>query len=387
VGAAERDTEFHAAYVTTYDARDRRQWSGTGTSMARALERAAIGIHLVGPLDLRLARGQRLRGPVRRFTSLGRECPERSPAAGRGYARQIEHRLERVDHDLVFSPGTIPIARLRSRRPIGFWTDATFASMIDFYPGFTGLSRRCLRHGHDLERRALASADIALYSSDWAAQSAIDDYGADPRAVHVVPFGANLEITHTAHDVEGSIRRRPDDRCRLVFIGTDWVRKGGDVAVETATILNDAGMETQLDLVGSVPPTASPAFVRSLGFLSKADGEDAFARMLSSAHFLILPTRADCSPMVLAEASAYGLPSVAPALGGIATTVRDGVNGRLVPAGSNAQAYAEAILALLADRQAYETLARSSFDDYRMRLNWDVAGARASTLIRAATAR
>ncbi len=44
-----------------------------------------------------------------------------------------------------------------------------------------------------------------------------------------------------------------------------------------------------------------------------------------------LPTRGDCLPMVLSEAGAAGLPSVATAVAGIPEIVRDGETGLVVP--------------------------------------------------------
>ncbi len=49
------------------------------------------------------------------------------------------------------------------------------------------------------------------------------------------------------------VRHRPDERCRLLFVGVDWYRKGGDRAVEAARILNEGGLPTELHVVGSAP--------------------------------------------------------------------------------------------------------------------------------------
>ena len=46
------------------------------------------------------------------------------------------------------------------------------------------------------------------------------------------------------------IEARPNDRCRLLFVGIGWERKGGDVAVEVARLLNDRGLPTELTMLG-----------------------------------------------------------------------------------------------------------------------------------------
>jgi glycosyltransferase involved in cell wall biosynthesis len=46
----------------------------------------------------------------------------------------ISKNLELIDHDIVFSPGAVPIACLRTEKPIVIWTDATFGQMVFVLP-------------------------------------------------------------------------------------------------------------------------------------------------------------------------------------------------------------------------------------------------------------
>jgi hypothetical protein len=120
------------------------------------------------------------------------EC---DPLITRHYATQVERRLKQEIYDLVFSPSTIPIADLETDLPIVTYCDSTFAVMQDFYPEYSNLSRLTIRHGHQLERKAVRKATLLVYASDWAANSAITHYGASRQRVKVVPFGANLDQT------------------------------------------------------------------------------------------------------------------------------------------------------------------------------------------------
>jgi glycosyltransferase involved in cell wall biosynthesis len=73
------------------------------------------------------------------------------------------------------------------------------------------------------------------------------------------------------------------------------------------------------------------------------------ARWMSAADALCLPSQNEGMPNVVVEALAMGLPVVASRVGGIPELVRDGVNGRLVPAGDPA-ALADALTTTLATR-------------------------------------
>ena len=121
-----------------------------------------------------------------------------------------------------------------------------------------------------MEASALHRCRLAIYTSEWAAESAVRDYGVDAGRVAVVPFGANLETQVLLEEARAAIAKRPRDTCRLVFIGVEWQRKGGPLAVAIADALNRGGLKTELDIVGHEPDGRKlPSFVNSLGFISK----------------------------------------------------------------------------------------------------------------------
>jgi len=257
--------------------------------------------------------------------------------------------------------------------------------MVDYYESFTGLSRRTLRNGHALEQNALDRCHLALYSSEWAANSALELYRVDPRKVHVVPFGANVSDPPSRDEVMAAIQTRDPERCHLLFVGVDWDRKGGEVAVAAAEMMNRAGKPTDLHVVGCVPPRRLPDFVRVHGFISKREpaGRQRLADLYASAHFVIGPSDADCSPIAFAESCCYGVPVLAANTGGVGTVVRDGVNGRLLPPGASGDAYARIALGIMEDPDEYRQLALGARREYETRLNWDAAGARVRQLITA----
>ena len=364
------------AFVSQLDARDVRSWSGLPYYMSRSLEDSTHRVVHLSPLEEKWAALHKAKQLVYRVITRRRHLRDREPLILEGYARQVEERLS-PDIDLVFSASTIPIARLRCEQPIVFWTDAAFAGMVDFYPSFSNLTDGSRQAGDAMERAALDRCALAIYSSAWAAETAIEHYGARPEKVRVVPFGANLESTPTADTIDGIVASRPDDRCRLLFIGVEWRRKGGDVAVEVARLLNDAGLDTTLTISG--PPSGTVPnlpFVRDLGFVSKnsPSGRRRIEAALAESHFLILPSRADCTPVVLCEANAFGVPCLTTNVGGIPTIVRDGENGQTFAVEAAPDDYCSYILDVFSDGDRYRCLAMSSFREYRLRLNWTNSG-------------
>jgi len=68
--------------------------------------------------------------------------------------------------------------------------------------------------------------------------------------------------------------------------------------------------------------------------------------------------------------------------GGVATYVRQGLNGIRVPLTAGAGNYAEWIWRLFYDRTAYTSMALAGWEEYRQRLNWETSISSLLTLLR-----
>lgn len=365
------------AYVTTYDAQTLGPdtWR-SGYYIAKALQAQDCSITYIGPLEQKYVTHTRMKSFFYRFFRNKRYLYEREPRVLRDYAQQTARKIPE-DVDVVLSPGTVPIAFLDTSKPVVFWADATFASMVDFFPEFSNLCNETLRNGNMIEQTALQRCRLAIYSSDWAAQTARDYYEVDEAKVSVIPFGANIDCECSADEVDRVIDERPTDVCKLIWVGIDWLRKGGDIAVAVAKELNDSGLRTELTIVGCKPviQTPLPSYAKAVGYINTATSQG-LARMSTlyrASHFLILPTRADCEPNVLREANAFGVPSIATDIGGLRTVIQDGVNGFLVPANASPQEYCDYISYQYCAQDEYKKLALSSFNKYQLVHNWRVA--------------
>ncbi len=371
------------AYVTTYDSSDIHMWSGLGYHIHKALQECGFQTECIG--NLRVPRSLILKVKRLFYAKILSKTYflDREPAILKSYASQVENSLLFTKCDMIFSPGTIPIAYLCANKPIIFWTDATFAGMINFYPSFSNLCAETIKNGNKMEQLALSKCRLAIYSSDWAANTAIQNYDVDPAKVKVVPFGANIDCKRNITDVRSIIEGKEFSVCKLLFIGVDWVRKGGNLALKIAERLNAQGLYTELHVVGCAPPFNVPNFVRLHGFLSKRteQGRKHLSQLFAQSHFLILPSRADCVPVVLAEACSFGLPSLVTDIGGISTAIRNGINGKIFAVEEGPDRYCEYIAALMTSKQDYQHLALSSFKEYSDRLNWSAAGKRVQELI------
>lgn len=374
------------AYVTDYDATDVSMWSGTAYYIAQSLQQQSLELDFIGPLEDRWL-SKVVRKAKRHYHEASGKTYLRDPEPLilKNYADQISCKLSKKEYDVVLSATVNPVAYLSANQPVAFWADATFSNVLDFYPHFTNLCQETIDAGHQMERLALQNSQLAIYSSDWAAQTAINYYGADPAKVKVVPFGANISEQRTLTEIQTLIQQRPTQQCNLLFMGVDWDRKGGNIAFEIARSLNESGLPTQLTVIGCQPNIDEPIpeFVRALGFISKATqaGKDKITAEISNAHFLVLPSLADCTPIVFSEANSLGVPCLTTNVGGIPTIIHKDRNGATFDLADKIPDWCNYVMNTFSGDSTYSKLAVTSFEEYKTRLNWQVAGRRVKQLL------
>jgi glycosyltransferase involved in cell wall biosynthesis len=342
---------LRVAFVSTADPGSKAGWSGIPFYAYRALKLQLPRLTFMSSpaADLTLRAVKKWAHPLKLD-------PIREEMTSMAYAWALGGKLRAFNPDLVISvAGTHKLAKIEVDAPIIHFSDATFQAMVDYYPGhFSGLRARTLRQGEAAEARMIKKAAAVVLSSQWACRSAVEHYGADPAKVFCVPMGANFDS-----DLDHQRAPPADEVCRLLFVGVDWLRKGGDTALAVTRELRARGLKAELHVAGCDPPPEAegPELVRH-GFLSKGDPEQA-ARLnglFASASFFLLPSRSEAFGVVFAEASAFGLPSVALATGGVPTAVEDGVNGLLLAADASVEQIADRIAGCWADAEAYAAL-------------------------------
>lgn len=361
-------------FVSIQDATDVTTWSGIPFQILTEMRAQNIDVEALSPLS---TSAKFALAPVKLISRARKQSVtlDHFPLVLRAYARQIERFVRQRSIDVVFSPSTIPVTLLSCGKPIVTWTDAVFHAMVDYYgTAFANMPAAAVARGKWQEEAALRNCSIAVYGSTWAREGAarITDTG----KLRVLPFGSSLPVSHTAADVARFAAEKRSTRkneCELLFVGVNWERKGGPIAVETARLLNEAGIRTRLRVVGSRPEGELPPFVDVIGFLNKnsESGKRQLIDLYRGADFLILPTKAEAAGIVFCEASSFGLPSVTYATGGVPDYVRNGVNGVCIAPGSPASEFAAAIEKIMASSAEYAAYCTRAFQEYKERLNWE----------------
>jgi glycosyltransferase involved in cell wall biosynthesis len=294
---------------------------------------------------------------------------------GRAMAREFGSIFKRriaPGTDFVYAPmAASQIAFLETDIPVVYSSDTTFVLLADYYPEFSGLTERYRLEANEIEQRALGLSQVTSYPSEWAARSAVSDYGADPTRVHVVPWGANLDEVPPRDQIHAL---KGNGQCRLLFLGKDWQRKGGPLAYGTVVELRKRGLDAHLSIAGCKPRGEfDPAAATLVGTVDKSNPTDRamLGRLLLESHFLLQPSRHESLGVVYCEASAHGTPSIATDTGGVGGVVLDGKNGFRLPLSAGPDQYADLIMSVYQNRPFYDRLVETTRETFENRLNWD----------------
>jgi glycosyltransferase involved in cell wall biosynthesis len=359
------------AYVGIEDPTDKRSWSGTSYYLAQALQKEGHHLHFLGPL-----RPQPLLFFLRMWNQVGLKLFGKrfhyrdSALLSKAYAGKVRKWLASVQVDVLLAPaGLAAIAYLRTEVPIVHFNDRSIAGALDYHAVLKNLFASSRRGSLALERRALRNAALTIYASEWAADAARIASPQDADKVRVVPMGANFEhVSETPVHVDF-----PPAIIKLLFIGTHWTNKGGDVAYTALQELKKRGFAAQLVVCGcNVPAGFSDPDVVVEGFLRKSVPAEAqrLQEHLRAAHFFILPTRFEAYGIAFCEAAAYGIPALGSHTGGVPTVVQDGATGFLLPLHADGAAYADRIEWLLSAPERWQQMRASARKRYEEVLTW-----------------
>jgi len=288
----------------------------------------------------------------------------------------VEQAIEEFQPHAIFTHNLIPLVYLQTSVLIVYKTDAVIWNMHAQWPTYSRLELvRMLRW----EQIALSKATRVITASRWAERALTGHYHIPQERILVLPIPSSLPLD----EVPQQVADKPIDPhdLHLLAVAKDYHLKGIDIAEETVALLQGKGIHATLLVAGHTRPDSE--HVRFLGLFKKDDPQQrkAYLEQYQWADFLIHPARYEAAGIVCGEAAAFGVPTITNAIGGLATTVEDGVSGVVLPINSPASAYAAAVERYINDPAAWQRLRRSTRERYERELNWEAAGSKIVSLL------
>ncbi len=269
-----------------------------------------------------------------------------------------------LQNGALFAPGAPPPfpyvllcdhTRLLAQESPGFG-EARFPPPPDYGAGWFERERRVYR----------GAAAICSFSAHTAA-SFVRHYGVARERVHVVGAGANV--------FPDEVERR-DDGETILFIGVDFLRKGGAVLVEAFRRLRRRRPTARLLVAGPRQRLRLPPGAVQLGFV----GFDELPALCAQASVFALPTLREPFGIAYLDAMACGLPCVGTRLAAVPEIVRHGLTGLLVPPADPA-ALANALEELLSDPEGARAMGRRGRERVAAFYRWELVAERLESVL------
>lgn len=228
--------------------------------------------------------------------------------------------------DLVFQVGVLFDAYWdKLRIPNVIYTDWTARlSAESTYRFRSPLRGANLSRWLDCESRAFHRAAHIFTRSEFVRQDIVQHYGIPLEKVSVVGGGVNLD------PFPAPPTPRQIDSLLVLFIGSEFKRKGGDVLLRAFSLVRNRIPKARLRLLtrDSIPADLPMENVEIVPYVwDRAK----ICRLYEEADLFVLPSREETWGDVLLEAAAYGLASISVRGSVMAEMIKDGETGLLTP--------------------------------------------------------
>jgi hypothetical protein len=273
--------------------------------------------------------------PVWLDVPFGMEGIGRVPVLGRNWtlrgsfrARQlVRNELGRGPLDALFvNTQTVGLflGDIASKIPTMLSLDATpknYDELAEWY-GDSVQAAPVERVKLSIHRKVMTNMSWFTTWSEWAKTSLARDYGVDAQKVTVLPPGTTLSNYPEPGRKSFWNKDRP---LRILFVGGDFRRKGGDLLLRVQEESFPQAIELHLVTAAEVPPRPG-VFV----YHGVKPHSPELLRLYRESDVFVLPTRGDCLAVVLGEAMASQLPIITTRVGAHAEAVVDGQSGFVI---------------------------------------------------------
>ena len=293
---------------------------------------------------------------------------------GKKISKQIQFPINKQINILSIYP-FLPYYPWHENWVVDFFIDATTDQIFKEYSSSNLISDSFKNKIIIREKRNYLKANKIICRSSWAIESLIKDYKINKDKIFLVPGGANLDINSIDRSQLFNIPPKVSKEypIKLGFIGTDWIRKGGQFLLCLAELFCKKGIPLEIRVIGpqknSLPEHPS---LKYLGFIDKNSNLDIFINELKTWHFGTLFSKAEAFGISNRECLLLGVPVICHDIGGIASTLPNFEFGKMFEANPEPIEVYNWIMNTLYPYDKYITLRKNLFDNY-YEFTWDKA--------------
>jgi len=288
-------------------------------------------------------------------------------------SQRAERDIQQLDDppDLVFQVfGTYSPFWNHSEIPYVMYLDYTTALAEKNWPSWaTFLNYRSRDAWFECEQLAYARAKHIFCMSQVVKDSLVQDYAIPPQTITVVGSSGDFQEPYAGEKTFG--------RHQLLFNGSDFDRKGGDLVLAAFREVRQAIPDAKLAIVGKTL-MSDEVGVYNPGYITS---RSQMHQLFLETDLVIAPASCDPFPTFLMEAMNYGVPCVVSNRDGMPEIVDHLLSGvvidKLTPS-----SLAAIVIDLLNHPAQLDLMSQAARHKIKVRLNWDTV---VNTILRALT--
>lgn len=199
--------------------------------------------------------------------------------------------------------------------------------------------------------------------SNVVKKSLIEDYGIPGEKITVVGASGNYTEPYQGEKSFGTKQ--------ILFNGSDFERKGGDLLLAAFKQVKQAIPDAKLVIIGKNLSTNQDG-VENPGIIRSAE---AMRELFLTSDLVVAPAYCDPFPVFLMEAMNYGVPCIVTDKDGMPEIVDNHVNGVVIHE-PTAEILAQRIITLLTNPALLNQMSGQARDKMKNKLNWDKIAAK-----------
>ncbi len=272
-----------------------------------------------------------------------------------------EKHIARGNYDIILQSGVIFSPSFKGLDiPYFPYIDHTYAISKKYspVPGLPDYSICGGKKWEEWERETYRRASLIFTMSNFVKKSLIEDYGISPEKI--IPVGAGPNLNELP-----SIQSKKYDGKTILFVGIEFLRKGGHILLEAFKKVKRDIKEARLIIVGGNPAIREEG-VEVRGRVSEQELKELYCK----SSIFVLPTLREPFGISFLEAMAYKLPCIGTNIEAIPEIIEDGKTGFLVPPG-DVESLSEKMLLLLKDKELMSRMGEEGYKRIRDNFTWD----------------